>query len=96
MRFDFHPEAETELLETITYYEDRRPNLGEDFSIEFQLAVQNILSYPRGWPVIAEEVHRCLVNRFPYGILYSIEPDRVLILAVMHLHRHPGYWKDRR
>ncbi|MBX7246967.1 MAG: type II toxin-antitoxin system RelE/ParE family toxin [Candidatus Sumerlaeaceae bacterium] len=96
MRFDFHPEAETELLETISYYENRRPSLGEDFSIEVQLAVQNILSYPWGWPVIAQGVHRCQTNRFPYGILYSIEPDRIFILAVMHLHRQPGYWTDRR
>jgi len=35
-------------------------------------------------------------SRFPYGVLYSIEPDRVYILAVMHLHRHPDYWKSRR
>jgi len=41
------------------------------------------------------DIRRCLTNRFPYGILYSIESDRIFILAVMHLHRDPDYWKHR-
>jgi len=44
---------------------------------------------------VAKEAKR-EASRFPYGVLYSIEPDRVYILAVMHLHRHPDYWKSRR
>ena len=45
--------------------------------------------------MVEEQVHRCLVHRFPYGILYCIEPDVVHILAVMNLHRDPDYWKHR-
>jgi toxin ParE1/3/4 len=47
------------------------------------------------WPILEGDVRRCLVNRFPYGVLYSVESDRVYVLALMHLHRRPGYWKDR-
>lgn len=43
-----------------------------------------------------DDVHRCLISRFPYGVLYSIEDDGVFILAVMHLHRNPDYWKYRK
>jgi hypothetical protein len=96
MTFDFHPEAETELLEAIAYYESCAPGLGEDFSLEVYSTVQNILSYPHAWPIVEDDVHRCLASRFPYGVLYSIESDCVYILAVMHLHRHPDYWKHRR
>jgi hypothetical protein len=96
MKFDFHPEAETEFLEAIAYYESCAPGLGEDFSLEVYYTVQNILSYSHAWPIVEGDVRRCLTSRFPYGILYSIEPDRVNILAVMHLHRHPDYWKSRR
>jgi len=96
MKFDFHPEAETEFLEAIGYYEDCDEGLGEDFSLEVNSAVQNILSYPTTWPVLEEDVHRYLTNRFPYAVLYSVEPDRIYILAVMHLHRDPDYWKHRR
>ena len=70
--------------------------MGEDFSLEVYSTVQNILSYPKAWPRLEEDIRRCLVYRFPFGVIYSIEPDRIYILAVMHLHRYPDYWKDRR
>jgi toxin ParE1/3/4 len=95
MKFDFHPEAETEFLEAIEYYEGSAPGLGEDFSLEVYSTVQNILSYSHAWPIVEDDVRRCLTNRFPYAVLYSIESDRIYILAVMHLHRHPDYWKSR-
>jgi toxin ParE1/3/4 len=45
--------------------------------------------------VIDDDVRRCLAQVFPYGILYTIETDFVLIVAVMHFSREPGYWKQR-
>ncbi|NWG03146.1 MAG: type II toxin-antitoxin system RelE/ParE family toxin [Syntrophaceae bacterium] len=95
MTFSFHPEAESEFLEAIEYYEDREQGLGYDFSIEVFAAIQNITTYPTAWPVIEEGVRRCLVHRFPYGVIYSIEGDKIFVLAIMHLRRHPGYWKNR-
>jgi toxin ParE1/3/4 len=96
MNLDFHPKAEEEFLEAISFYEDREPRLGEYFALEVYSTVQNILSHPKAWPILEGDVRRCIVNRFPYGVLYSIEPDRIYLLAVMHLHRYPDYWKDRR
>jgi len=95
MTFSFHPEAELEFLEAINYYEDREPGLGYDFSIEVFNTIQNIVNYPTAWPIIEEDMRRCLVNRFPYGVIYRMEQDEIFILAVMHLHRHPDYWKKR-
>ena len=95
MTLDFHPEAEAEFIESVASYERAEPTLGEEFSLEVRAAMRNILSYPNAWPVLEGSVRRCLVNRFPYGILYSVEPDRVFVLAMMHLHRRPGYWRDR-
>ena len=96
MTFDFHPEAEAELVEAVAFYEKVEPSLGEEFSLEVLAAMRNVVSYPNAWPVLEGGVRRWLVNRFPCGILYSVEPDRIFVLAVMHLHRLPGYWKDRR
>lgn len=96
MTFDFHPEAEAELLESIDYYEEYEPGLGEDFSLEVFLAIQNVLEFPTAWPILDGDVRRCLVNRFPFAILYSIEQGKIHIVAVMHLHREPEYWKKRR
>ena len=95
MTFDFHPEAEAELNEAVSFYEAAETQLGEEFLLEVLATVCTILSHPRAWPVLEGEVRRCLVNRFPYAVLYSIEPDRVFVLALMHLHRRPGYWKTR-
>ncbi len=95
MTFDFHPDAEKEFLEAIAYYENCAPGLGEDFSLEVYFTIQNILSYSHAWPILEDDIHRCLTNRFPYGVLYSIESDCIYILAVMQLHRDPNYWKSR-
>ena len=95
MTFSFHPEADTELFEAIDYYEECEAGLGCDFSIEAYSAIKNILDYPNAWPVLEDDIRRCLINRFPFGILYSIEEDDIFILAVMHLHRAPDYWKHR-
>lgn len=96
MTFDFHPEAEVEFIAAIAFYETAEPSLGEEFSLEVHAAMRNILSYPNAWPVLEGAVRRCLVHRFPYGILYSVESSRVYVLALMHLHRRPGYWQQRR
>lgn len=95
MTYAFHPEAETEFFAAIDYYQECDSGLGADFAGEVYAAVANIVPYPQAWPVLRGETRRCLTNRFPYGVIYSVETDRIYILAVMHLHRHPDHWIDR-
>lgn len=95
MTFSFHPEAEEEFSAAIEYYEERETGLGYDFSVEVFTAIHNITNHPDAWPVVEEDIRRCLVNRFPFGVLYSIEPNGIFIIAVMHQRRRPGYWKER-
>ena len=95
MSFSFHPEAETEFNEAIDYYEGIELGLGYDFAIEVYSTIQRTVSLPKAWSVIEGDVRRSLVKRFPYGVLYSEEDYGVFIIAVMHLHRLPGYWKHR-
>jgi toxin ParE1/3/4 len=96
MMFLFHPEAEEELSAAIEYYEERETGLGYDFSAEVFKAIYNVIAHPHAWPVLDDDIHRCLVNRFPFGILYSVEPEGIFIIAVMHQRRRPGYWRTRR
>jgi toxin ParE1/3/4 len=96
MTFAFHPEAKAEFHAAIDYYESIDSGLGFDFSVEVFSTIQNAVDYPYAWPILKDDVRRCLVNRFPYGVLYSVEQDRILVLAVMHLRRDPDYWKERR
>lgn len=96
MSFTFHPESEAELNDAINYYEDVESGLGYDFAAEVYSTIQRSVVLPKAWPFIDGEIRRSLVKRFPYGILYSEEPAGIYIVAVMHLHRHPDYWKSRK
>jgi plasmid stabilization system protein ParE len=95
MKYAFHPEAEAEFLDAIDYYEDCARGLGYDFTIEVHSTIENILSFPKAWTILEDVIRRCQIRRFPYGIVYSQDGEVIFILAVMHLHRDPDYWKDR-
>jgi plasmid stabilization system protein ParE len=96
MSYVFHPEAEAEFLAAIDYYENCAEGLGHDFAVEVYAAVERISAFPTAWPVLEGEVRRCQTRRFPYGVLYTEQGNDIYILAVMHLHRDPEYWKHRR
>ena len=96
MNFAFHEEAETEFWEAIEHYELAEPGLGEEFSLEIFATINRVTAHSETWPLLEGDVRRSLANRFPFGVIYSIEPERIFILAVMHLHRDPDYWKERK
>ena len=95
MKYCFHPEAEIEFVAAIDYYEDCELGLGYDFAAEVHSTLENILSFPKAWPILEDDIRRCQTHRFPYGIIYAINDDVIFVLAVMHLYRDPDYWKDR-
>ena len=95
MRIEFHPEALAEYEFAVRYYEQHQAGLGSRFVVGVESALQGILDAPMTWPVLDHEVRRRLTRVFPYAILYSVEPSYVLVLAVMHCHQLPGYWRSR-
>ncbi len=95
MRFEFHSNALAELASAAEYYEARQAGLGNRFVDAVAEALERIARDPFVWVPTDEDVRRCLTRVFPYGILYTIESDFVLIVAVAHLAREPGYWKSR-
>jgi toxin ParE1/3/4 len=96
MKYVFHPEALTEYAEAVQYYTERRAEVAQAFIDAVEDAIYRIRESPTRWRAIDEDIRRCLTRKFPYGILYTIEQDYILILAVMHCSREPGYWKSRR
>jgi hypothetical protein len=95
MTVRFHPEARAEFLDSIAYYKRCAQGLGLAFRQEANAAIESALEHPLMWPFCYRHIRRCLVHRFPFGALYSPEPDDIFILAVMDLRRHPDYWKHR-
>ena len=69
MRYVFHPEAEVEFDAAIEYYEDCEPGLGYDFAVEVHSTIENILSFPKAWPILEDDIRCCQTRRFPYGII---------------------------
>jgi len=95
-RVVYHDLAEQELNEAAQYYEGECPGLGVAFLGEVARAIDFIIEHSEGAPLVAGTVRRKLLRRFPYGLLYSVQPDTVRILAVMNQRRRPFYWIDRR
>jgi hypothetical protein len=95
MKFLLLEPARNELAQAIAYYESQRAGLGEEFRLEITQAIQKILDHPTAWAPLSKSTRCCPTSRFPYGIVYNIRGEDILIVAIMHLHRKPGYWKNR-
>ncbi len=95
MRYEFHPEALGEYAAAARYYEGCHEGLGLRFVSNVEAAIHQIAAAPERGRLIEQDVRRCLTKVFPYAILYTVEPECVLIIAVMHCHREPGYWRSR-
>jgi plasmid stabilization system protein ParE len=95
MRVVFSKIAKQELDDATHYYEIELLGLGKRFRKEARKAAIRIAEYPEAWSVERGEVRKCLLHKFPYKLLYSIEKDHILIIAVAHQHRKPDYWIER-
>lgn len=95
MKFYFHARAEEEFDEAVAYYENCQSGLGLEFAEEIYASVQRIAAYPDAWAEMSKRTRRCIVNRFPYGIIFQVKANALRIIAVANLHQRPGYWKDR-
>ncbi|MBU0479617.1 MAG: type II toxin-antitoxin system RelE/ParE family toxin [Proteobacteria bacterium] len=96
MNYYFHPEALQEYSAATRYYAEILPSLAVNFVSQIENGINQILLHPQAWQPLEEDVRRCLVKRFPFGIYYTIEEDDVILIqAIMHLSRAPGYWKGR-
>lgn len=96
MRIVSHPEADEELAAAALWYDQRQPGLGDDFLDEFERTLRRIVADPGRWPRIMGANRKLNFHRFPYAIVYSLRADTLFVKAVMHLHRRPFYWQNRR
>ena len=94
MNVEFLAEAEEELLEAALWYEAREPGLGVRFRVEVARVVSRIAEDPTLWRERGG-YRRVNCPVFPYYIPYFIRGDTIIVAAVAHGHRRPGYWKDR-
>ncbi len=97
MKVTFLKVAETELDDAFGYYESVQRGLGFKFLAEVELSKSRMTSFPLSYHEIGKYSRRCLVQKFPYGIIYQYKerPKEILVVAISHLHRVPDYWLGR-
>ena len=95
MKVRFLALAQSELDDAVAWYNEQAAGLGLEFLDELDRAIRRALSYPLSCPEIEPGLRRCLLARFPYGMVYGLDDNTVVVVAVAHLHREPRYWSDR-
>jgi plasmid stabilization system protein ParE len=95
MRVVFTRLAMQELDDAVKKYEMEFSGLGNRFRNEIKKATHRIATHPKAWSAGNADLRKCILHTFPYNLLYSIEQDHILVIAVAHQHRRPEYWIDR-
>lgn len=92
---EFHPEAAAELDAAVGYYEQCVLGLGIDLRKDVEEAVQKIRAALLRWMPYSKRTRRFLIRRFSYLVIFIELTDKILIVAMAHGKRRPGYWHDR-
>lgn len=94
-KFTILPVALAEFQEAAAYYEEQAPELGDRFRLEYVNTLDRISEFPKVHPRNGEFTRQCRFRRFPYAIVYRIDPDKIVVAAVAHLKRDQRYWRGR-
>jgi plasmid stabilization system protein ParE len=83
------------MFDAAVFYEQQVERLGQSFLSIMEAAIDDLGAQPESWPEIEDGIRRRPLRRFPYSVLYRIDKDEIVIVAVMHQRRHPRYWAER-
>ena len=86
--------ANKEVTDAVQWYDEKAEGLGREFLDELDRVVRLVRAYPLMATQIEEEIRRFLFTRFPYSLIYGIDQETIVVIAVAHQHREPRYWAD--
>jgi plasmid stabilization system protein ParE len=92
---ELHPAAIAEAEDAASWYAERDPRVAARFAEELDAALERIAEAPHRWPLYIHGTRRVRLTRFPYLVPYREETSRILVVAVAHAKRKPGYWSKR-
>jgi plasmid stabilization system protein ParE len=92
---EYLEEAIEETEAAARWYAERSATAAVGFSDEMDAAEADIVHFPEAWPRFEHGTRRYLLRRYPLSVVYRVEAQRILIVAVAHRHRRPAYWKSR-
>jgi plasmid stabilization system protein ParE len=88
-------QAIAELVEARDWFDAQRSGLGQEFVMEVDLTLSEVHARPESFPAVYGEKRRAIVHRFPYGVLFRIVGDTIVILGIIHGRRNPESWRRR-
>ena len=90
-----HSQAQQEIREAFDWYCKRSQDAAEEFLGEIDKCLSRIMTGPRTFPRFTMDTRRLVVGRFPYSLIFREKDGAILIVAVAHAKRRPGYWRRR-
>ena len=97
MRLVWQSHAKLELGEALKYYRDQAGlDIARDFSQATMQVAQRLLRYPELGVKAGHGARRFVLHDYPYTLIYRVTPEAIIIIAVTHHSRRPGYWAGRR
>lgn len=91
----FLDEASEELEATAAYYDNQHPGLGAAFVAEARKTRKRIAELPYAARAVRKGIRRRAIHKFPYYVIYRVSDDDVLVIAIAHKRRRPGFWRER-
>ena len=95
MKLRILPAAKAEIDEASEYYDAQRAGPGDRYRASVQDALRSVLDMPLAWSPMRGGYRRCGTSPFPYQIIFKISGEIVIVVAVAHTSRRPGYWRGR-
>jgi plasmid stabilization system protein ParE len=94
LKLVIRPQAEAEAIEATTWYEQKNQALAARFVTEFRSALQKVAHNPLLYQIVDDEIRRAPIGGFPYGLLYAVSEDEIVILSCFHGKRDPAEWRE--
>lgn len=95
MSICFLPEAKDEFVEAAKFYKKREAGLGDRFLDELENCLERVISQPSLGSAVTGVLRRRILRKFPFSVIYAQEESMIVVIAVAHTSRKPGYWKSR-
>jgi hypothetical protein len=95
MRVRFLDAAKADVVDAALYYERQRSGLGVEFSLEVDRRAADIEQFPFASAILDGSIRILMTRRFPYGLMYQVDAQDAVVIAVVHLHREPRHWLNR-
>ena len=95
MQARFLEPAEAEVDEAVAYFDEQRDGLGDRFEQDLLDTVTFLTEYPFAGKALTKRVRKFRLRTFSYNVIYVVDPEEIMIVAVAHHRRRPGYWRAR-